>query len=590
MENKNHLRIVNLDNYVQPEIREKPSRDYVTFGEKNQFFNHLIERARGSVTNGGIISAVSNLVYGKGLDATDKARKPDEWAQMLSILKPKDIKRWIKDFENTGQFAIQCQWKGNHKKIATATHLPIETLAPEKVDEDGKIKNYYYARNWLKVRSMNDLTKIPVLGSSKEGIEILVVAPYEPGMFYFALPKWFSAIQWAELEEEIVNYHLNGVQNSFAPSLFISMNNGLPESDEEADKIVNRMLNKYQGSSNAGRVIVSFNTDKEHESTIVPVALSDLPEQYQFLSDESAYKILTAHSIPSPILVGLPSKTGFSSNAEELKTGSILMETYVLNPDRNVLIESFEEILTINGISLDIFFASLNPFAEEEKANIEAQTELSEEFDIDSFLSTLGEDSLDGYELIDEREVDYDTEDGFDLQVTEWNDDLNAVKLANTGTARPNANSDQDAKIKDKYFKVRYVYAEGVQKKKSGQPTREFCTKMTKAKKIYRKEDILQMSNKPVNPGFGEHGANTYSTWLYKGGARCHHRWLRQTYMSDTRTIDARSPLAKKISTNQAESKYKYRIRNPKEVAIIPNQMPHKGYSPNNPNIPKDAK
>ena len=113
---------------------------------------------------------------------------------------------------------------------------------------------------------------------------------------------------------------------------------------------------------------------------------------------------------------------------------------------------------------------------------------------------------------------------------------------------------------------------------------------MTQAKKIYRKEDIEQMGTKPVNPGFGKAGASTYSQWLYKGGPRCHHRWLRQTYMSDTKTFDARSPLAKKISTNQAQSKYKYRVDNPAEVSVIPNQMPHKGYHPSNPNLPKDAK
>lgn len=51
---------------------------------------------------------------------------------------------------------------------------------------------------------------------------------------------------------------------------------------------------------------------------------------------------------------------------------------------------------------------------------------------------------------------------------------------------------------------------------------------MVGAKKVYRKEDIVAMGNKAVNSGFGKGGADTYSIWLYKGGARCNHKWFRK--------------------------------------------------------------
>jgi hypothetical protein len=51
--------------------------------------------------------------------------------------------------------------------------------------------------------------------------------------------------------------------------------------------------------------------------------------------------------------------------------------------------------------------------------------------------------------------------------------------------------------------------------------SRQFCSKMVSAKKVYRKEDIVAMENKAVNAGFGKGGSDTYSIWLYKGGARC---------------------------------------------------------------------
>ena len=66
------------------------------------------------------------------------------------------------------------------------------------------------------------------------------------------------------------------------------------------------------------------------------------------------------------------------------------------------------------------------------------------------------------------------------------------------------------------------------------------------------------MENKPVNPGWGPNGADTYSIWLYKGGGNCYHYWTRKTYMysSKDKRIDVKSPnLHHVISVNEAKKK-----------------------------------
>jgi hypothetical protein len=108
---------------------------------------------------------------------------------------------------------------------------------------------------------------------------------------------------------------------------------------------------------------------------------------------------------------------------------------------------------------------------------------------------------------------------------------------------------------------------------------REFCNKMVNANKVYRKEDIIAMESQAVNAGFGVKGAANYSIWLYKGGPRCEHKWLRRTYANfEGVKIDPTNPKAKTISAATAE-KYGYRIRNEKEVAMKPSDMPTKGYT-----------
>ena len=173
--------------------------------------------------------------------------------------------------------------------------------------------------------------------------------------------------------------------------------------------------------------------------------------------------------------------------------------------------------------------------------------------------------------MIEEVDVDYETEEELDKHIKELNKEKLSLlskiwNFASTGTARPNASSEQDKKVGETYFKVRYRYTG------SQSPERTFCKKMMSADKLYRKEDIIRMGDIPVNAGFGIDGADTYSIWKYKGSVWCKHKWSRVTFRSKTKSIDTKSPNAPKTSTNRAE-KEGYRVRNPKEVSMMPNDM-----------------
>ena len=95
------------------------------------------------------------------------------------------------------------------------------------------------------------------------------------------------------------------------------------------------------------------------------------------------------------------------------------------------------------------------------------------------------------------------------------------LQLAKVPSSFPNVKSEQDTSL----FKIRYSYGG------SSEGQREFCNKMVKANKVYRKEDIELSGSKVVNPGLGPEGADTYSIWLYKGGVNCKHFWMRKIYL-----------------------------------------------------------
>jgi hypothetical protein len=579
------IRVVNLSSYTTPKVKEVKNQDFVSYGDDNNYYQYLIDRYNGSPTNNAAINGISQLIFGKGLDATDSNKKPDQYAQMKSLFTDDCVMKLVNDLKLLGQCAMQIIYNELHTEILMVEHFPVETLRAERANEDGDILGYYYYHNWTEYRKGDELDRYPAFGTSKEGMEILFVKPYKTGFYYYSPVDYQGGLQYAELEEEISNYHLNNIMNGLAPSMLINFNNGVPD-EEQRELIEQRIYEKFSGTSNAGKFILAFNDDSTQSASIEPVQLSDAHNQYQFLSDESMRKIMVAHRIVSPMLLGIKDNTGFGNNAEELKTASQLMDNTVIRPFQNLLIKSFDQILAYNDIALDLYFKTLQPieFTDLENATNKEQVEqetgqklsLSEMSDdilnrIYDKLSELGEDEdLENWEVVDERPVDYEQEETLDKM----------IGLASTGRAAPNEESDQDIAL----FKVRYQYAPLNLTFKNGIPvSREFCVKMVNSAKIYRKEDIQAMLDEAVNPGWGPRGAANYDIWLYKGGGSCHHYWMRKTYF---RKRDSKGQFLpdkglendKNISVNEARREGFTPPTNDALVAKRPVDMPNQGF------------
>ena len=670
---------VNLSTYTSPEIKEVNGKDWIEYGADNNYFQFLIDRYNGSPTNNAAINGISQAIYGKGLNATNSNSKPNEYAQMVSLFKKDVVRRLCYDLKLMGQCAFQVIYNKDRSKIVQLEHMPIETLRAEKCNEDGDIPAYYYFNDWANLKKTDTPLRIPAYGMSKENIEIYYVKPYKSGFYYYSPVDYQGGLQYAELEEEVSNYHLNNIMNGLSPSMLINFNNGTPN-QQERQLIENKIAQKFSGTSNAGKFILAFNDNKESQAEITPVQLSDAHNQYQFLSEESTKKIMVAHRIVSPMLLGIKDSSGLGNNADEIKTASLLMDNTVIRPFQELLIDSFDNILAYNEISLNLYFTTLQPleFTEvdssiQDKETIEEETGVemqkfnlkkidgkqayetkeeaikvaeavgcggyhehevegvvyympcvsheelkapcwdgyeqygtkmkdgkevpncvkmsSDKTELDSFMEEFGEEeNLDEWTLIDERKVDYDDEEALNYQINELNKKKDKSTLAkiwefvSTGTARPNSKSSQDEDIDDVQFKVRYQYAPLKDTFKDGKNvTRSFCEKMVKSKKIYRKEDIEQMGNQAVNPGWGPEGADTYSIWFYKGGGACHHFWMRKTYMQKGKgNIDVKSPLAPTISVNKAIKAGFKPEKNNELVAKRPIDMPNEGFLPTN--------
>jgi hypothetical protein len=576
------VHVVNFSSYTTPVVKEVQGKDYVEYGDNNDYFGYLIDRYNGSPTNNAILNSLMDMTFGKGLDATDSAKKPSEYAAMRGLFTKACLQKVVADYVMMGQCSMQVVYSQDHNTIVEVQHIPVETLRAARCNEDGEIEAYYYAKDWEAVSSRKETAvRIPAFGTSKEGLEILYIKPYRAGFYYYSPVDYQGGLPYAELEEEIANYHINNIQNGLAPSMLINFNNGVP-SEEERRSIEQQIATKFSGSSNSGKFILAFNDNKDLAATVDPVQLSDAAEQYQFLSAEATQKIMVSHRIVSPMLLGIKDNSGLGNNADELKTASTLLDNLVIRPKQEIILDGIDQILAYNDISLNLYFKTLQPleFTEDVVTPMDLETreeetgvklssqEPSDEMFEEAFaaLEEVGEVvNMDEWELVDERPVDYDAEQA-----------LSKYAFASTGSAFPNAKSSQDGVTEEgKRYKVRYAYAPETTKTNS----REFCKKMVASGKVYRKEDVLRMGGQAVNAGFGVEGAATYSIWLYKGGARCHHFWMRKTYLAKGEgvTPDVGNPNAE-VSVNKAKKEGVVLETNPTNVAKRPVDMPNQGF------------
>ena len=578
-----NIHIVNLSKYTSPEIVEVKNKDWVNYGSDNNYFGYLINRYMGSTTNNAIINGMSKMIYGKGLDATDSSRKPDQYAQMRSIISKDCLKSAVMDRKLLGMASLQVTYdKGLVKKI---THFPMQTLRAEKCNEDGEVEAWYYHPDWDNMKPSDQPKRIPAFGfGNNKGNEIYIVKPYVTGSYYYPPVDYQGALPYALLEEEIADYLINDTINGFSGTKVVNFNNGVPDKEKQME-VKSDVLNKLTGSRGE-KVIVAFNNNAESKTTVDDIPLNDAPAHYQYLSDESFRKLIVGHRVTSPMLLGVrDGNSGLGNNADEIKTATLLFDNLTIKTYQEEFTDSIEEILALNNISLNLYFKTIQPLEFTDTTGMDAETKEEEtgikmsvqcsaqsnesDNEIAQELIDLGEDEdLENWELISSEEVDYEAEELEDqdpsLLSKIWN-------FVSTGTAKPNSKSKQDKVVDGVPYKVRYRYSP----LQAGENSREFCKKMVQFDKLYRKEDIIAMGNRAVNAGWGEGGAATYSIWKYKGGGDCHHKWLRQTFKGKTEGNLANQDA--NISTNKAR-KDGFNPVNEKEVSMKPKDMPNRGF------------
>ena len=603
--NNTEISVIHLAEFNLPAVTETANKDWIQFGTDNMYPQYLLELYNGSSINNAVIKGVAAMIYGEGLDATDKQdseEHKEQWLRLMSLLghSQKDLLKCLAfDLKLFGMCYVNTIWNKPRTKIVEMYHIPAQYIRSGKTDGYGNVNEYYYSADWTNTRKHKPRTyKAFDEKDRTSASQVLCIKDYSPGSYYYSLPDYQGSTSYIQLDMEIAQFHLSNIKSGMFPSMAVNFANGVPTREER--RTIERQINaKFGGSGNAGKILITFNDGKDTAPEIVPINANDSSDSYQFLSTETTRKVLTGHRVTSPLLFGVKGDgSGFGNNADELRDSYSLFNNTVIKPFQNTLLEGLQAIFNICDINLDLYFKSLKPADfidietiakvsedEKEKEGIDTGDEIKKEFtelsddEFDDVLDNLNPEVIDEeWEVVDERDQ------GSEEEYEEWANRLIKKRedFADYIESKPSGFSYLDKS----YYKIRFKYVVGSRKAKKTGSSRKFCIKMmdrTYDGKVYRIEDIDKASREGVNKQLG-HKGRAYDLFKFKGGVYCRHKWVEVLYRlkKSTKIVDGEMPenIGDYKTVSDIPSSYKPTPRGIKDSKIAPVNMPNQGHYP----------
>ena len=161
----------------------------------------------------------------------------------------------------------------------------------------------------------------------------------------YGTPVWESALKPVMTEMEIDKFHLAEIQNNFAGSAVINFNNGTPTPEQKAE-IEKNVTEKFGGSENAGRIMLSFNKGKDNATTVERLQSDDFDSRYNDLAKKTQLQIYTVFGANAN-LFGVPTESnGF--NSEEYQSSFKLYNRTRVKPVQRYVSSRMDRLFQMN--------------------------------------------------------------------------------------------------------------------------------------------------------------------------------------------------------------------------------------------------
>lgn len=343
-----------IDPYIEQNIllpveKVVASRNMVEWGTRNLYPDYLLDLYNNVPTLRSIINGNIDFIAGD-----DVTIAPEAVGNSRGIVNGRgdtiqeQVRDIAKDYEIYGGYALQVI-RNYAGQVAEVYYTDIRFLRT-----NAECDVFYYKEDWSKRGEARvypvyiadlDWESLTPEERQRHASSILYVKKVHTQVY--PAPVYAASVKACEIERNIDDFHLNSLANQFVSSAIINFNNGVPD-DEMKEQIEDDFTDKFSGHQNAGRVMFSWNKNKESATDIVEFKVEDFGERYKALSEHSRQQIFTAFRA-NPNLFGIPTEGNGFANEQYEESFKLYNRTQIL-PVQRMIVDTYDEIYNGKGV------------------------------------------------------------------------------------------------------------------------------------------------------------------------------------------------------------------------------------------------
>jgi len=314
------IQVLTFAEAKQPEYKEKKGEGYMQYGQNNDYPQYLLDLFNKSAKHNAIIRGKVNYIVGNGWVGEEAIVKKVNREETLNDL----TKKVALDLELFGGAYIQVIWSVMGAQIAELWHCDYTKIRTNKDNTQ-----FWYKEDWKTTRNQEKAEVYNAFNpANPQGVQILYVKEYRPGMNVYSLPGYFGALNYIESDVEVSKHVLGNAQTGFSASKLITLPNGEPSPDEK--RAVSRQFDNMYTGADGKKYLLAFVNDATRKPIVDDLGASDLTkEDFGRVDELIQTNIFSGHQITSPDLFGI-AVPGQLGNRQQMRDSyEIFNNTYV---------------------------------------------------------------------------------------------------------------------------------------------------------------------------------------------------------------------------------------------------------------------
>ena len=314
------IQVLTFAEAKQPEYKEKKGEGYMQYGQNNDYPQYLLDLFNKSAKHNAIIRGKVNYIVGNGWAGEQDIVKKVNREETLNDL----TKKVALDLELFGGAYIQVIWSVMGGQVAELWHCDYTKIRTNKDNTQ-----FWYKDDWKVTRNQEKAEIYNAFNpANPQGVQILYVKEYRPGMNVYSLPGYFGALNYIESDVEVSKHVLGNAQTGFSASKLITLPNGEPSPDEK--RAVSRQFDNMYTGADGKKYLLAFVNDATRKPIVDDLGASDLTkEDFGRVDELIQTNIFSGHQITSPDLFGIATPGQLGSRQQMRDSYEIFNNTYI---------------------------------------------------------------------------------------------------------------------------------------------------------------------------------------------------------------------------------------------------------------------